>query len=144
MKKAKIKYVTLIALDVLFSIIHIAIHIIIGDSYDLGLIPLLLSYLAFCLIYMIIHGIITYLIYHRVFYPHLITGIIVLMSIIYLLMCPYGNKETILCTSFFICVFFVISVLVSLITMFFCKLYVRKHSADNRQGDGLITENGQE
>lgn len=121
-----INYLKLIAIDVLFSLVHIVNIIIQGDSKDLSLVPLVLWDLLLCLIYMSIHGVATYLVYRRIFYPHLITGIIILISTVYLLVCPYGDKQWILGSSMFLCGFFIVSLIGSLVTLFVCKIYAKK------------------
>lgn len=128
----KINYQKLIMADVFFSVVHIINIIIQGDSKDLSLIPLAIWDLLFCLIYMIVHGIVTYRVYRRIFYPHFITGIIILTSTIYLLLCPYGDKQWVLGSSVFLVGFFAISLIGSLITMFVCKLYeIKQCSVEN-------------
>ena len=135
MKNAKSKYIKLIILDVLFSIIHIVNGIILGESSSLGLIPFALFDLTLQLIYMIIHGITTYCAYRQVFYPHFITGIIIGVSTIFLLTCPDVNKDWVYASSIYLCGFFIISLIISFITMLIFKLHAR-FRCQEQSGDG--------
>ncbi len=123
MKKLKSSYTVLILSDVLFSIVHIVNMAIIGDSNDLGLIPLVLGDLLFCLIYLSIHGIVTYCIYRSVFYPHIITGVVMLIATIGMFLSPLGNGRWIFVFSLYLCIFYLISLIFSLLTMCAFKIY---------------------
>lgn len=140
MKRIKRNYFILIVLDVLFSIVHIINIIPIGDSMDLGGIPLAIVDLAFCLIYMIIHGIATYCAYRQVLYPHFITGVIISISTIFLLLWHYDvEKSWTIGASVFLCGFFIISLIISFITMLIFKLCARVRRQANKSeqsGDG--------
>ena len=132
MKKLKSSYIVLFLIDVLFSIVHIVNMTIIGDSNDLGLIPLVLGDLLFCLIYLSIHGIVTYSVYRSVFYPHIITGAVLLITTIGMFLSPLGNDPWLIGSSLFLCVCFVISLIFSLLTMCAFKIYNKmKHSTKN-------------
>ena len=124
--KEETNYQKLVIADVLFSVVHIINIIIPGDSQDLSVIPLVIWDLLLCLIYMIVHGIVTYCVYRRIFYPHFITGIIILSSTLFLSLFPYVDKLWIIGSSVYFVGFFAISVIGSLITMFVCKLYALK------------------
>ena len=132
MEKLKSSYIVLFLIDILFSIVHIVNMIIIGDSNDLGLIPLVLGDLLFCLIYLSIHGIVTYCIYRSVFYPHIITGAVLLITTIGMFLSPLGNGRWIFGSSLYLCVFYIISLIFSLLTMCAFKIYNKiKHSTKN-------------
>ena len=122
MKKVERSYHKLIVTDVLINIVHSINIIIIGDSNDWGLIPFVMWDLVLGLIYMIIHGVAIYCAYRQIFRPHFVTGIIILTSTILLLFCPYGDKTWILGSGIFMCGFFVISIIVSVITMIIYKM----------------------
>ena len=130
MKKIKTNYWVLFLIDVLFSVVHIVNMLIIGDSKDLGLIPLVLGDLLFCLIYLSIHGILTYCVYRSVFYPHLITGAVLLISTIGVFSSTFSNN--IFLFGFYLCVFYLISLVFSLLTMCAFKIYNKiKRSKEN-------------
>ena len=130
MKKIKTNYWVLFLIDVLFSVVHIVNMLIIGDSKDLGLIPLVLGHLLFCLIYLSIHGIVTYCVYRSVFYPHLITGAVLLISTIGVFSSTFSNN--IFLFGFYLCVFYLISLILSLLTMCAFKIYNKiKRSKEN-------------
>lgn len=114
MRKTKIDYRKLIVVDILFSLVHILNIIIQGDSQDLSLIPVAICDLLICLIYMIVHGIVTYYVYRCVLYPHFITGAIMLASTVLLFLSPYGDKRWIIGSSVFLCVFLLLSFVISL------------------------------
>lgn len=127
----KTKYIALALADVLFCIIHIVCMVYIGDSKDLGLIPLAIGDLLFCLIYLLIHGVATYCIYRSVLYPHLLTGIVLLVSSVFLFLCFFGNNPWVLGASLFLFVFYVVSIIASLITMGVFKIYNRFKSTEH-------------
>ena len=133
MKKVETNYHKLIVTDVLINIVYSINIIIMGDSNDWGIIPFALLNLAIQLIYMIIHGIVTYCVYRKVFYPHLITGIIIGISTIFLLICPDVDKDLVYVSSIYFCGFFIISLIVSFITRLGFKLCARK---TYQSGDG--------
>ncbi len=136
MKKLKSSYTVLILSDVLFCTVHIINLIASGGSKDLGLIPLVLGDLLFCLIYLSIHGIVTYSVYRSVFYPHIITGAVLLITTIGMFLSPLGNDPWLIGSSLFLCVCFVISLIFSLLTMCAFKIYNKmKHSTKNAKTD---------
>lgn len=119
----KTKYIVLALTDVLFCIIHIVCTVYIGDSKDLGLVPLVIGDLLFCLFYLLIHGVATYCIYRSVVYPHILTGIVLTASTAFLFKFFFGNNSLML--SLFLSVCFVVSIIASLITMCVFKIYNR-------------------
>ena len=137
MKKVERNYRKLIVMDALINIVHSINIIIIGDSNDWGLIPFVMWDLVLGLIYMIIHGVVIYCAYRQVFRPHFVTGIIILISTILLLFCPYGDKSWILGSSIFMCGFFVISIIFSFITMIVCK-----SKRNRREGRQIMKDSG--
>lgn len=120
--KEKKSYLKLVLCDTLFIAIHIAFLFRLGDASGLHLIPAILAELIFCLIYMIIHGIVSYCVYRRVLYPHLITGAFLLISIYYIVTCPYGDKQRAVVTSMYLCFFLLCSFIVSMLTKLIFKL----------------------
>ena len=125
---SKKNYRKLIVSDVVFCVIHAFNILMIGDSQELSLIPLVLWDLLLCLMYLMIHGIATYSAYRRIFYPHFITGIIILIATAFLFLCSYGDKRWVLGSSIFLCAFFVLSLISSLITKLIYTLHARKQS----------------
>lgn len=123
MKKLKSSYLILILIDVLFCTVHIINLIASGGSKDLGLIPLVLGDLLFCLLYLSIHGIVTYSVYRSVFYPHIFTGAVLLITTIGMFLSPLGNDPWLIGSGLFLCVCFVISLIFSLLTMCAFKIY---------------------
>ena len=125
----KSSYRGLVVFNSMFVLIYIVFYIFMGDSDDWSLIPLVVGDLVFCIIYMLIHGVAIYCVYRRILYPNLITGAFVLLSIVVVLVYPYGNKQNAIGLSVYLCGFFLVSVFLSLLTCLIFKImHIFRHT----------------
>ena len=125
MTSKKKSYKSLIIFNAVFITIHLVICVVIslGKPNDLSLIPLVIGDLIFSMIYMILHGFITYYTYRKVLCPNLITSAFVIVSTLITLLCPSNNHNSLIGMNVYLCAFLLCSFIVSFVTMIAFKLF---------------------